>query len=121
MTYKEARQFIEQHDDPFFNSHRIIAFHKAPCDDGTEEALYMHKLYTGGIDMWYVHSCGYQRWLRDISAIKLPNEGWQLLQIACNRVISDAIFPDKSPYDEPLCPRHRSLITSEDFTADDIR
>ena len=108
MTYQEARRFIEHYDDdPFFSS-KLIAFHKTPCDDGTDEALYMHKICSGMIDMWYAHSCGYQLWIREISANKLPDEGWQLLQIACNRVIFDAIFPGKPFYYQNQCPRHRN-------------
>ena len=116
MTYPEARQFIENHDDPFCSS-QIIAFHKTPCDDGTEEVLYMCKSSTGMINMWYAHSCGYQLWIRELPANKLPDTGWQLLQIACNRVIFDAIFPGKLFHNESQCLRHSNHRTGSECNA----
>ena len=112
MTYEEAKKQVAEYQDLMFGT-RLWAVHRQPGDDGTEDCLILVPAFRRGlyqpaeIDCWYMHSCGYERWIQ-LGCIenKLPKEGWQLLQVPQDIVMLSALYPGKDR-DVPHCTKHR--------------
>ena len=112
MTYEEAKKQVAEYQDPMFGT-KLLAVHRQPGNDGTEDCMALVRcLFRGadepvGIDCWYMHSCGYTRWIQ-LGCIerKLPKAGWQLLQVPQDIIMFSALYPGKDR-DVPHCTKHR--------------
>ena len=90
MTYEEAKKQVAEYQDPMFGT-RLRAVHRQPGDGGTEDCLILVPAFRRGlyqpaeIDCWYMHSCGYERWIQ-LGCIerKLPKEGDSVLILGAN-------------------------------------
>lgn len=116
MTYEEAKKQVSEYRDLMFGTH-LWAVHRQPGDDDTEDCMVLvRRLFRGvnepvGIDCWYLHSCGYRRWIQ-LGCIenKLPKTGWQLLQVPQDIVMFYALYPGKDR-DVPHCTKHREYAS----------
>lgn len=107
MTYEEAKQKVVAYQDPVFGT-RLIAVHKTSCDDGTEDCLVLMRIVRKFVDCWYLHSCGFQRWLHlGIVESSLPKEGWNIQPISEDILLFSAVWPSRD-MDIDHCEKHRA-------------
>jgi len=106
MTYEEAKQKVVDYRDPVFGT-RLIAVHRTPCDDGTEDCMVLTRCYLEHADCWYMHSCGFQLWLH-LGTVEhmLPREGWNIQQISEDIILFSAVWPGRD-MDIGHCEKHR--------------